>query len=295
MKRRLFAVVAVLLVAASPLSNAWAQASWIDTTAATKVARSADVVVLDARAPKDYADGHVYGALSAPWQSFSDMAGKPGNAHWGTLLPADKLGAAIGALGIGKATRVLVYASSPKGWGEDGRVAWTLRSAGVSKVAMVDGGYEGWVAAGAKVSQTVTKRPATTFTVTAVNNTLNVTKEEVKSALGHAKIIDARAAEEYAGAQKFGEPRGGHLPGAVNLPWDKVFDANGHLQDAGALKKIAADAGLKTDDEIITYCTKGIRSAHLALVLREIGYSKARNYDASFYEWAGDEALPLVK
>lgn len=287
----LFAVVSMFCI-----NTASAQSTWVDIASANQaLSRGGDVVVLDARSAKDYASGHIEGALSAPWQMFANMAGKPGNASWGTLLPADKLGAAIGSLGITKSTRVLVYASSPKGWGEDGRVAWTLRSAGVTNVGIVDGGYEAWVAAGAKVSQTATTRQATTFAVAAVDNSLNVTKDEVKASLGRAKILDARAPDEYSGAQKFGEPRGGRLPGAKSLPWDSVFSANGKLRDAGALKKIMTEAGIKQDDEIIAYCTKGIRSAHLAMVLRDIGYTKARNYDASFYEWAGDNSLPLEK
>jgi thiosulfate/3-mercaptopyruvate sulfurtransferase len=294
-KRIITLAFAACLLAVALIRPALADGTWIDTAAASREAARADVVVLDARGAKDYANGHIDGAQSAPWQMFANMVGKPGNDRWGTLLPADKLGAAIGSLGIGKNTRVLIYSTSPKGWGEDGRVAWTLRSAGVTNVAIVDGGFEGWVAAGAKVSQNNTKRDAVNFTVAALDNSLNVTKDEVKASLGKARILDARAPDEYAGAQKFGESRGGRLPGAVSMPWDKVFDANGRVRSASALKKMLTDAGIKPEDDVITYCTKGIRSAHLALAMREVGYSKARNYDASFYEWAGDASLPLEK
>ena len=296
MKRGIVAAITALLVAVASASNSWAEATWIDPSTATQaIAHGGDLVVLDARSSREYAAGHIAGALNAPWQSFSDMAGKPGNARWGILLPADKLSTAISALGIGNSTRVLVYSSSPNGWGEDGRVAWTLRSAGVTNVAIVDGGYKGWVAAGGRVSQARATRQPTNFRVASVDSALNATKDEVKSALGRAHIVDARAADEYAGAQKFGELRGGHLPHAISLPWDKVFDRNGRMRDSNALRKIMVDAGLKPDDDIIIYCTKGIRSAHLALVLREISFGKTRNYDASFYEWSGDTALPVEK
>ena len=295
MKRVFFSTLTVLILALAGANAALAQSIWISPAAAGQEMARGKVVLLDARSPKEYTSGHIDGALSAPWQMFSDMTGKPGDPRWGTLLSPEKLGAAIGALGISKSSRVLAYSSSPKGSGEDGRILWTLRSAGVPNVAIVDGGYEGWGAAGGKVSQVIVKGQPTEFAVSRIDGTLDVSKDQVKSMVGKARIIDSRSVEEYAGSQTHGEPRGGHLPGALSLPWDKVFDSNGRMRSANALKKIMTDAGLKPEDEIITYCTIGIRSAHLMTVLREIGYSKARNYSASFYEWSGDVSLPLEK
>jgi len=190
---------------------------------------------------------------------------------------------------------VLVYSSSPKGAGEDGRIVWTLRSAGVNNVAIIDGGYEGWVAAGAKVSTAPSRAQPVSFTIAAVDASSDISKDEVKAALGRARIIDARSPAEYAGAQRMGEPRGGHLPGAISLPWDKMFDDKGRIRDANAVKKILTDAGVKPDDDIVAYCTIGLRSAHLTTVLKDIGYNKTRNYSASFYEWSNDASAPLVK
>lgn len=61
------------------------------------------------------------------------------------------------------------------------------------------------------------------------------------------------------------------------------------------MKTIFTNAGLKPDDAIVTYCTKGIRSAHMALLLRMAGFNNVRNYDASYYEWSGDKALQVEK
>lgn len=292
-----FVTITLLLGTTSAACLADAQPTWIAPAAAKQaIAAGGDLVVLDARSVKDYAAGHIEGAYSAPWQSFSDMSGKAGDERWGTLLPADKLTTAIRALGISGSTRVLVYSGSPKGWGEDGRIAWTLRLAGLKNVSIIDGGFEGWIGAGGTTSTAMSKPAAAgTFTVTALDNSLNVSKADVKAALGRAKLIDTRAPDEFAGARKFGEARGGHLPGTINLPWDKVFDASGRMRDPASLKQVLAGTGITPNDEIIAYCTKGIRSAHLVLVLREMGYAKAKNYDASFYEWAGDPSLPLTE
>ncbi len=67
------------------------------------------------------------------------------------------------------------------------------------------------------------------------------------------------------------------------------------FKSSAEMQKVFEEAGLKKEDEIVTYCTSGIRSAHLSLTLRMMGYENARNYDASFYEWAGDETLELEK
>jgi len=296
MKSRMLAALCFVMLGFVAATPARAQGTWIDPVAARAlIVRGGDIVVLDARGAKDYAAGHVEGAVSAPWAAFADMNGKPGGANWGTVLPPERLGPVIGGLGIGSGTRVLVYSGSPQGWGEDGRVAWTLRMAGVTNVAIIDGGYEGWVASGGATSRSTTGAKPVAFAVKAMDRSLNVNKDEVKAALGKARIIDARALDEYQGAQKYGEARGGRLPGAVSLPWNSVFEANGRMRTPDGLRQLLAKAGIKPGDDIIAYCTKGIRSAHLTLVLKELGYSKVRNYDASFHEWAGDASLPLEK
>lgn len=270
--------------------------TWIDINAAkTRIATGGALVIIDARGAKDYVAGHIPGAVNAPWQTFSDMKGKPGDANWGTVLPAERLGAAIGKLGIKPGTEVLVYAAPPGGWGEDGRVAWTLIMAGVEPVSIIEGGIEAWKAAGGAVSTEAPVVEAANFQITSTDLSMSASKDDVRKLLSSAVIIDSRTPQEYEGAQKFGERRGGHLPGAISIPWTNVFDKDGKLSSPGTLKKMLDAAGIQANDEIISYCTKGIRSAHMTLVLRDLGYANARNYDASFHEWAGDASVPLEK
>ena len=263
---------------------------WID---AGELETMEDVIIVDARAQRDYLAGHIPGAVNAPWQSLSDMSGKPGDANWGVVLSPDKLGEAIGKLGISNESRVVVYSASPAGWGEDGRVAWTLIQAGVADTVILDGGIDAWTASGGELSTTPHMPEPTTFEVVQADMSLTADKQDVLSAIDGTKIIDARTPEEFEGSQKLGEARGGHLPGAVNIPWTEVFDENGQLLDADLLQAKMEQSGIGRYDEIIAYCTAGIRSAHMALALRDAGFSKARNYDASFHEWAGDPSLPL--
>lgn len=258
-------------------------------------AAPADFVVIDTRDEKAYAAGHIAGAVNAPWQTFADMNGKPGEADWGTLLPTADIGKALGGLGVDASKTIVVYAD-PNGWGEDGRVMWTLLSAGVSNVRMLDGGWPAWTAAGNQASTEVVTLPAGTVTVAAeLDPSLNVTTDYLKSNLDKVTIVDSRAAKEYDGATDFGEARGGHLPNAVNIPFLSVFNDDGTVKSDADLSAMFEAAGLQKDAEIVSYCTKGIRSGYMTLLLRMLGYSNAKNYDASFYSWAGDSTLPVEK
>lgn len=253
-----------------------------------------NVVLLDARSEKDYAGGHIPGAINATWQSFANMEGKPGQPNWGTLLSKEKLSEKLGALGIDGKKSVIVY-TDHTGWGEDGRIVWMLRMAGIKDSKMLDGGWKAWTAANNAISKDGPAVTPATLAVPSMDDNFNATTEWISGNLDRIKIVDARSPKEYAGAVDFGEARGGHLPKAISIPYEGSFNADGTVKNTEELKNIFDKAGLKPEDEIVTYCTKGIRSAHMALLLRMAGFEKARNYDASFYSWAGDSSLNVEK
>lgn len=253
------------------------------------------IIVLDARTDKEYNAGHIPGALNTPWQYFSDMSGKPGDTNWGILLPQTQLASKIGDLGISGEKTIVTYAAPPA-WGEDGRVAWTLKSAGITKVMILEGGFKAWQKAGGEVSKEAAPAPkAVPFTITAMDSSLNATTDWIKENSQNIKIVDSRSKKEYDGATDYGEARGGHLPQAINIPFESMFNKDGSVKSSVELTKLFTDAGLKPGDQIVTYCTKGIRSGYMALVLRLVGFENARNYDASFYNWAGDKSLTVDK
>lgn len=252
------------------------------------------VIVLDVRTAKDYEGGHIPGAINAPWQSLANMTGKSGDPGWGTILPAKELAAKLGTMGIDGQKTVVTYAAPP-GWGEDGRVMWVLQMAGIKNVKMLSGGWKAWQAIQGTESKDVPKPTAVTFSIASLDQTLNVTTDYIKTNQSKIKIIDVRSDKEYKGATDYGEARGGHVPGAISLPFTNMFKEDGTIKSSDELKKLFADAGLKTDDEIVCYCTKGIRSGYMTIVLRNLGYTKVHNWDASYYEWAGNSALPVEK
>lgn len=252
------------------------------------------VILLDPRKDTEYQAGHIPGAINATWQSFANMNGKPGDKDWGTLLPKDELSKKLGALGIDGSKLVVVYAD-PQGWGEDGRIVWMLRVAGIQNSKMLDGGWKAWNDAKYEISAKAPVITPVTFSIASMDEGIIVTTDWILANQDKIKIVDARTPKEYGGATDFGEAKGGHLPGAISLPFQNTFNADGTIKSTDELKTIFTNAGLKPDDVIVTYCTKGIRSAHMALLLRQAGFSKARNYDASYYEWSGNQALKVEK
>ena len=100
------------------------------------------------------------------------------------------------------------------------------------------------------------------------------------------KIVDVRTDEEYEGAKKYNEAKGGHLPGAIHIRYTDLFREDGTLRSQADIDKMLKDAGISKDDKIVTYCTGGIRSAYMQLVLEMAGCKNTWNYDQSFWRWA---------
>ncbi len=253
-----------------------------------------EVDIVDARGDEAFEAGHIPGAVPVVWQAFAAVAdGGPGDPEWGVLLPADEIAAVLGGLGIDGEREIIVY-SDPAGWGESGRIVWMLRMAGLDASRMLDGGFPAWQAAGLEVARgPVETEPAEVSIASLDHASWNATADEIAGNLDGLTLVDSRARVEFDGATEFGEARGGHIPGAVSVPYLDLFEDDGTLKAEADLIALFEEAGVQRGDDIVVYCTKGIRSGFMALVIRGIGFDGARNYDASFYEWAGDEALEV--
>ena len=320
MKKRAFHLTALIVITLSAIlftgcgssvtekTTTSAAKAFVDPTLATDAATlkaslgKAGTVVIDARSASAFNAGHIPGALNATWQSFATVGtGVAGDANWGVLKTPAEIGTALGNLGINASTEVIVYADAPNGWGEDGRILWMLRMAGVSNSKLLNGGLTGWNKAGFGLTTAATTTPTpVTFSLASFTGDYVVDKAWILANMTRSdvKIIDARAPEEYAGAIKYGEKRGGHLPGAISLPYNTTIFTNdpanpGIIKSQDELQALFTAAGIKKTDTIVSYCTKGIRSGLMTMILRMAGYTKAVNYDASFYEWAGDATLTV--
>jgi thiosulfate/3-mercaptopyruvate sulfurtransferase len=259
-------------------------------TAHARVARES-VTVLDTRARAVVLLGHIPGAMHMDWTETRE-----GTFVGGRLVDdIDALARAFASRGVDNARPVLVCGDGAKGWGEEARVAWTLRVLGHEDVAFLDGGCEAWRDAGHAWSRGLTLS-STKGTFTArLRTDARATKSFVIAALEDPRIaiVDVRTREEYEGATPYMEKRGGHLPRAVHLDWRTLHDDKGLLLRGEKLRERVRASGIDPTQKAIVYCTGGVRSALVTEVLRANGID-AVNYDGSMWEWASDEKLPLI-
>lgn len=291
-------IAAGLLAATLPLAyTAAAQAETLDTSRwviAAEEARallSSGALLLDTRGPDLKAAQPVDGAVSVIWQDFAnrDLPNK------GQLLADDAvLTEKLRALGVSAAVPVIVVADSAKGWGEDGRVVWTLRTLGHEQAYLVNGGVEALLAGEALVVAPVAT-PGD-FTV-ARTDAYEIKKEELATLIDQpgVVILDTREPREYAGETPYGETRGGHVPGAKHIFFKDLVGADGKVLEGDTLKARLAELGVGANTQVVSYCTGGIRSGFVTAVLNDAGV-KARNNAGSMWEWSASDpaAYPLV-
>lgn len=246
-------------------------------------------VIIDARSAALYAAGHIPGAINIQH-----------GAYWaaGTgLKDTATLEAQLGAAGISPASKIVIYDNTTASWGAAGRLFWMLEYLGSTDVHILNGGWDKWVADVANTpSTTATTLPATTF-IASVQTAKKLTGNQISAKLGNANfaVIDARTDEEFNGWQLYGETRGGHIPGAHNIPYATFYNADKTTLSYQSLKQLLESRGITADKEVTAYCTAGIRSGHVYFLLRLMGYTNASNYDASMFEWSVDATKPEEK
>ena len=254
-----------------------------------------DVVVVDVRSKMAFlASGHILRAVAATWHDFSD----PASGIKGLLDPdVGRLEKKLGALGISRERQVVVYSNPFDNWGDEGRMYWMLKYLGHPNVRVLDGGWIKWSAEMRRLEcGPASLRPAT-FKAE-LNPALITVKAELRALVGgpHPDTVmaDARSPEEYGGSIQQGIARGGHIPSAVNVPWNQFFNPNGTVKPIQQIHAILEKEGLAPDKEVICYCTGGVRSAWLYFILKLAGYDKVKNYPGSWWEWGNDYLLPVV-
>jgi thiosulfate/3-mercaptopyruvate sulfurtransferase len=282
------ALALVLALACQPAQKVTAErsnATWPGAfVAAADVGDLAGVTILDAREADAYRAGHLPGARRADW-----TITREGMVIGGKLKPPAEIAVAFEKLGVHEGRRVLVCGAGRAGWGEEGRIAWTLRALGHPSVAILDGGC-----ASLKARFTQEKPPEVRGAFKPkMKRALRATRADVEAGLkSGAQLLDVRTREEFDGARKYLEARGGHIPGARHLELNALLDAGGRARGRADVERLLRGAGLDPSRPIIAYCTGGVRSALATEILRARGID-ARNYDGSFWEWAADDSLPI--
>jgi thiosulfate/3-mercaptopyruvate sulfurtransferase len=232
----------------------------------------------------------IAGATGVIWQDFT----KTDAPLRGQLLDDDAvLTDRLQALGVSQNRPVIAVADSQQGWGEDGRVVWTLRTLGHRQSYLVDGGVDALLESG---ELTITPVEQGDFVV-ARTDAYAITKEEIAAQLGTTNlvILDTRESREFDGQTPYGETRGGHVPGAQHIHFQDLVGTDGYILQGDALWERLASLGVTEGAKVVSYCTGGIRSGFVTAVLNNAGIN-ARNYAGSMWEWSAAPAdeFPLA-
>lgn len=268
-----------------------APAQVILDTAQVQQALQRPVQVWDVRSDKDYAKAHLPGALTV-----GDAAAVLRDANAEDFLSTAEIAKILGAAGIDPSKETIVYGARGTWNPYFGRYA--LRYFGGTQVSVYHEGIEGWQGAGLPVESGPAKPAAIALQLTP-NPAVAVTTQEMLARVGNpsVQIIDARTPKEYSGAD-IRALRGGHIPGAVNIPYEmnwsdpqtlqklarkQVSDSGGMALKGGAELK-ALYAKLDPDKETVVYCQSGARASETAGVLEQLGFKNVKVYDSS---WLG--------
>ena len=239
----------------------------------------------------EYLEAHVPGAGFFDLDRISDA-----DSPYPHMLPrADDFARHMRRLGLANHHRVVVYDTG--GLPAAARAYWTFKVFAHEHVRILDGGLAKWRAEGRPLEVGRSDLAPGHFSAR-LKPEMVASKDHVLQAVERrdSEILDARSAGRFYGRQPEPRPgvRGGHMPGAKNLPYAKFFADDGTFVSRGRLQEIFAAADLDPDKPVITSCGSGVTATILALGLNLLGRGDVRVYDGSWVEWGSDPATPVV-
>lgn len=243
----------------------------------------------DARA--EYMDAHIPGARFFDIEAISDSR----SALPHMAPPVELFISRMRAMGIGDGHQIVIYDNSDVR--SAARVWWTFRLMGKADVAVLDGGFAKWQAEGREIEDMPPMLRDRHITVQRQAGLVrDVTQVAAASKLRDHEIIDARAPERFRGEVAEPRPglRAGHIPGARNLPFGRLFNDDGTMKDPDALRAEFQAAGVDLSKPAITSCGSGVTAAILSLALERIGHRNHSLYDGSWTEWGSFPDLEIA-
>lgn len=240
----------------------------------------------------EYEARHVPGARFFDLDAISDQ--RSGLPHMAP--PPEMFISRMRAMGIGDGHQVVVYDGA--GLFSAARVWWTFRLMGKTDVAVLDGGLPKWLAEGRPVEDMPPIVRDRHITVQRQAHLVrDVTQVAAASKLGDHAIIDARSPGRFRGDEPEPRPglRAGHIPGAVNVPFGTLLNADGTMKSPDELRKIFAAAGVDLTKPAITTCGSGVTAAVLSLALERIGKYDHSLYDGAWAEWGSYDDLKVAR
>lgn len=240
-----------------------------------------------------YLEGHVPGAVYVDLPTQLAAPARAGAGRHPLPAPED-FAASMQEVGVSDGDTVLVYDDTDGS--QASRLVWMLRALG-ERAALVDGGLSAYVEATGATLETAPTAPARgSFTPRPWGPQVIATADEVAAAAGSsgAAVVDARAGERYRGETEPIDPRAGHVPGAINVPFSGNVGADGRFLDPAALRARFTDAGADPDGEVIVYCGSGVTATHDVLALQRAGFERVRLFPGSWSQWSADDTREVA-
>jgi thiosulfate/3-mercaptopyruvate sulfurtransferase len=284
--RTIFAAMAALLLAAAPAAAAEDWRKLLDPASLAEM-QSEGATLLDIRSPREYATAHIPGAVNAPYGAWRGPAENPGEP-----LDDARLTALLQVLGITPESRVVVaHAGVDRtDFGAAARVYWTLKSAGLDRIAILNGGTRGWVAAGRPLSvePTVPEPSKARFSL---SEDWTADSGEIARAVSGdraATLVDARPEDFHAGEAKHpAAEKAGTIPGSRNLLHETWFgEEPTEIGPAERVAALAQEAGIGGEGEVVSFCNTGHWAATNWFALSELaGIEDVKLYPESMVGW----------
>ena len=244
-----------------------------------------------------YEIGHIRNSVKFDWQTeLQDQLIRD-------YVSREDFEALLSEKGISNDHAVVFYGDRSNWWAC--YAFWTFKVLGHEKCLIMDGGRQKWVDEERDLVKDVPERAKTDYKVSVVDESIRAFRDDVVGHMGSGKpLVDVRSPKEYSGEllhmeayPQEGALRGGHIPGAVNVPWATAANEDGTFRSADELVDIYEKGqGLSKDQDVIAYCRIGERSSHTWFVLTYLlGFENVRNYDGSWTEWGNLVRAPIEK
>jgi len=244
-----------------------------------------------------YGQGHIPGAVGWDWKTELEERLERDIVKKATL---EKL---LSRSGIGSDTTVILYGDNNNWFAT--YAFWLLKYYGHTNARIMNGGRAKWIAEGRPLTKEAPKYPPTSYKAKNPDKSVRVEREAVLAAVGKKgkAFVDVRSPKEFTGEilapenlPQEGAQRGGHIPGAANIPWSQAVKEDGTFKSPDDLKQLYQGRGISSDKDVIAYCRIGERSSHTWFVLKYLlGYPKVRNYDGSWTEYGSLVNVPIER
>ncbi len=245
----------------------------------------------------NYNQGHVPNSILFDWKKdINDPVKRD-------ILSKAQLEDLFGRNGISNGTTLVLYGDFNNWFAAF--AFWVFKYYGANDVRLMNGGRKKWIEEDKPVTKDVPSVSRAEFRASAPDESIRVYLDDVRKAVGSGNIalVDVRSPKEFSG-EILAPPeyptehaqRGGHIPGAKNIPWAQAVNDNGTFKAVEELENLYKPKGVTPDKEVIAYCRIGERSSHSWFVLKYLlGYPDVRNYDGSWTEWGNLVRSPIEK